>query len=181
MPGKNGVDVLKSIRSHPELKSLPVFIFTALVDADSAEIEEAQKLGIADILYSIFLILFYYLFYNSHKPVNAADITQSIENYLQRQRLQAYIRARISKDGDDSDDSNIVSVERSSSQPQTQSSAKLMQSDPITKVTGTSEIDPLHAMIHFIPEFYYIVTDYKVYIYFFIILLLFRFILLLGN
>lgn len=51
MPGKNGVDVLKSIRSHPELKSLPVFIFTALIDADSSEIEEAQKLGIADILY----------------------------------------------------------------------------------------------------------------------------------
>lgn len=56
MPGKNGVDVLKSIRSHPELKSLPVFIFTALIDADSSEIEEAQKLGIADILYQYSVI-----------------------------------------------------------------------------------------------------------------------------
>lgn len=114
----------------------------------------------------IFCINFLLYFY-SHKPVNAADITQSIENYLQRQRLQAYIRARISKDGDDSDD--IVSVERSSSQPQTQSSVKLMQSDPITKVTAAGEIDPLKSLTKFLPEFFYIVTDYKVFIYCYII------------
>lgn len=38
MPGKNGIDVLKLIRSHHELKQLPVFLFTALMDTDSKEV-----------------------------------------------------------------------------------------------------------------------------------------------
>lgn len=44
-----------------------------------------------------------------------------------------------------------------------------MQSDPITKVTAAGEIDPLKSLTKFLPEFFYIVTDYKVFIYCYII------------
>ena len=37
MPGLNGIDVLKTIRSHPVHKQLPVVVYTALSDAETRE------------------------------------------------------------------------------------------------------------------------------------------------
>ena len=37
MPGVNGLDVLKTIRSHPEFKDLPVVIYSALNDKQTVE------------------------------------------------------------------------------------------------------------------------------------------------
>ena len=46
MPGKNGFDVLRWIRHHPDFKALPVVIVSASNNA--ADREAAQELGITD-------------------------------------------------------------------------------------------------------------------------------------
>ena len=43
LPGKNGFEILKKLKSDPDLKKIPVFVFSALNQPN--DIEEAMKLG----------------------------------------------------------------------------------------------------------------------------------------
>lgn len=98
-----------------------------------------------------------------HKPIKAVDIKQSIENYLQRQRLQAYVRASVVTSS-----TSDVNVERSNSQSQSIPSAPLVPTEPNTKIPliTPNQIDPISPLHSSLQELCFIVTDYDVfYIY----------------
>ncbi len=48
LPGVNGFEVLERLKANPELKSIPIIVFSNL--GERADIEKAQKLGADDFL-----------------------------------------------------------------------------------------------------------------------------------
>ena len=48
MPGKSGIEVLRELKSKPELADVPVLFYSA--NSDSAKVEQARRLGAVDWL-----------------------------------------------------------------------------------------------------------------------------------
>ncbi len=67
MPGMQGIDLLKAVRSDPELSSLPVLLVTA--EAKKEQIIEAAQAGVNGYIV---------------KPFNAATLKEKIEKIFER-------------------------------------------------------------------------------------------------
>ncbi len=67
MPGMQGIDLLKAVRSDPQLSSLPVLLVTA--EAKKEQIIEAAQAGVNGYIV---------------KPFNAATLKEKIERIFER-------------------------------------------------------------------------------------------------